>query len=621
MKLEAGFRVLRLLGAGNQALLRSTSEQDLLHKICNIAVEIGGYKMAWVGYVDTESGDKTVEKKARAGEGTEYLDSIVVRWDGDPLGLGPSGAAIRSGKPVVCRIDSDPFFGPWRAVAIQHGYASTLALPLTDGGAVFGVLRIYSSDPDAFGVDEVEMLQELSHDLAFGINAKRSTERLHKTEKALRESQEHLRRLAFYDSLTGLPNRALFMDRLQQAVATAGRQGWSVGVLFMDLNHFKEINDTKGHQCGDQVLVAFADRLRSVFRAEDSCARFGGDEFAVLVQETDTEGVKSVLDRLEQALQEPIFVCDNELHVSSSVGISFYPRDSREIDRLMSYADIAMYRAKMDRRPYCFYHQDLGERFERCASITRQLRTALANGEMQIYFQPKISLETGKIVGAEALLRWLKNDVVFSCPAEFIPMIEQKGLMPDLGEWALAQACSHLSEWKKAGVRFPGRVSVNISPKQIDTLDFVCSASRIVKEYGIDPSEIELELTEGCFSEDIERMRIVLSALRGAGFLLAIDDFGTGYSSLAKIQNLPVTTIKIDKSFVQNLHLELNCSGRVLIEAIVSMAKTLGLVSVAEGVEEESHVQILKDVGCDEVQGFLLGHPLSADEFAMKWLT
>ena len=244
----------------------------------------------------------------------------------------------------------------------------------------------------------------------------------------------------------------------------------------------------------------------------------------------------------------------------------------------------------------------------------------MENGELRVYFQPKLSLLTGKMVGAEALLRWMKGEVVFSCPAEFIPMIEQKGLMPDLGEWALSQACKHLAEWKESGIVFPGRVSVNISPKQIDTLDFVCNASRIVKEYGVDPSEIELELTEGCFSEDADRMRIVLNALRGAGFMLAIDDFGTGYSSLAKIQNLPVNTIKIDKSFVKDLHAEVNLSGRALVETIISMSKTLGLISVAEGVEEESHMDILRDAGCDEVQGFFLGHPLPATDFASKWL-
>ena len=443
----------------------------------------------------------------------------------------------------------------------------------------------------------------------------------------LEKSRLKIERLAYHDSLTGLPNRLLFDEYLGHMIALARRENHKMAVLFLDLDNFKRINDTLGHHVGDQLLKEMAARLVSILRAEDFIhreayqdtsellARLGGDEFIILLPKiNDSQNAAKVASRILEAMKKPFHFGGQELYAGSSIGISLFPDDATEENDLMKYADAAMYQAKeQGRNNFQFYSTSYNLVTFENLSLEGRLRRALKNHELELYYQPQVQVETGKIVGLEALLRW--NDPVRGVvsPDQFIPIAEDCGFIVPIGEWVLREACRQISAWQAAGLPRV-RVSVNVSVIQLQRQEFAATVCQILNETGFDPSCLELEITETALMRVSSEVIGHLDAMRKKGVLISLDDFGTGYSSLSLLQELPIGKLKIDKSFVQDMLTD--PQDAAIVSAILFIAKSLGLQSTAEGVETLEQAARLAEEGCDQLQGYLMSRPLPAAEMA-----
>ena len=433
-----------------------------------------------------------------------------------------------------------------------------------------------------------------------------------------KQTDRHIERLAFYDNLTELPNRSFFQDRLKKKLALARTKGQPLALLFIDLDRFKEINDTQGHLSGDRVLAEVAQRFRGTLRQNELLARLGGDEFVVIADEADTQAAEAIALRLLGVLNTPVPVRGSAFQLGASIGIALYPNDASSVENLLKHADIAMYRAKSAGGGHCFYSRDMGEQLSRNLDMVQRFNLALANGHLQLHYQPKISLRDGTLTGAEALLRWHDPEWGWVSPAEFLPVIEERGMMSRLGDWVLTQACRQLHDWEDAGLALPPRLAINVAAHQIDDKHFAERTLALIAEAGQSPSRFEMELTESSMMRDPDCAMTVTQALVDAGLALSIDDFGTGYSSLSYLQHFPVHTLKIDRSFVRDLLSDGNDQG--IVRTIIVMAQSLGLTPLAEGVEDAHQAEYLRALGCVEAQGFHFGRPIPAHEFGQTWL-
>lgn len=426
-------------------------------------------------------------------------------------------------------------------------------------------------------------------------------------------AEEHVRHLAHYDALTDLPNRALFNDRLGQALIKAQRNHGRAAVMFLDLDHFKVINDTFGHSIGDLLLQGVAARLTSCVREGDTVSRLGGDEFVILLPELrDAEDAYLVAQKLLAAAARPFELHGHELHITASIGIGFYPDDGASAEVLMKNADAAMYRAKeMGRNNYQFYHADMNVRsFERLAMET-SMRRALEREQFELYYLPRYEMTDGRIVGVEALIRWHHPDLGLVSPARFIPLAEETGLILPIGEWVLRAAATQGKTWHQAGLP-PLFMAVNVSARQFRQTDFAGKVGQILRDVGFDPCWLELELTETTLMDHAAENISILNSLKALGVRIAIDDFGTGYSSLAYLKRLPVDILKIDRSFITDVTVSLDDAA--IVEAIIAMARSLGLHVFAEGVETVEQAKFLQAHKCDEMQGYYFSKPLTADQ-------
>jgi diguanylate cyclase (GGDEF)-like protein/PAS domain S-box-containing protein len=429
---------------------------------------------------------------------------------------------------------------------------------------------------------------------------------------ARKEAEEQLLRLAHYDKLTQLPNRTLFHDRLLQSLSHSRHGGRAAAVIFVDLDHFKLINDTLGHPAGDQLLQQVARRLEEAVRTGDTVGRLGGDEFAVVLSDmsavTDADGVAQ---KLMEALAQPFILDGREVFVNASAGITLFPTDSEDPDTLLKYADAAMYRAKeLGRGNYQFYRSEMNARSLERMSIEGHLRRALERNEFLLHYQPKIDLASSAVTGVEALLRWNHPELGLVSPARFVPILEDNGLIVQVGEWVLREACRQIEAWRAGGVGMP--VAVNLSVRQLQQLDLHKCIERIVSDAGIEPGLIELEITESMLMRNPEHAAALLRYLKDLGIRLSMDDFGTGYSSLSYLKRFPVDRLKIDRSFVRDIASDHDDAA--IVQSIIAMGHALGLKVIAEGVETAEQLAFLKTARCDEAQGYYFSKPILPDE-------
>ena len=423
-----------------------------------------------------------------------------------------------------------------------------------------------------------------------------------------------LRRMAGYDPVTELPNRNLFMQRLREAVAAAREQRRGVAVLCIDLDNFKLVNDSLGHEAGDVLLAAVAERLRKLMRAGDSVCRMGGDEFVILLHPSGRSEAKAVAERALEAIGQPVLVYEQEVYVGASIGIARFPEDGMDATALLRCADTAMYQAKDNgRNIYQFYNSDMNLKALRHFALETSLRKALERKEMLLYYQPLVAVETRAIVGVEALLRWKSEEYGTFASSDFIAIAEQSGLIDQLGNWALNAACRQMRAWRDAGIEGL-TVAVNLSPRQFHTGDLVQQVRQALLDTGLEPGALELEITESVLMKHNNEAIEKLAELAALGVKLAIDDFGTGYSSLSYLKRLPIHRLKIDRSFVRESHTDPDDAA--IASAIIGMASRLGIEVTAEGVENEEQLAFLKQAGCQLVQGYYFGSPLPAEDLA-----
>jgi len=439
-----------------------------------------------------------------------------------------------------------------------------------------------------------------------------------------KKTESEIIRLAYYDSLTGLPNRVFFRDRLGQATARSNRYKRKLSVMFLDIDYFKRINDTLGHNIGDLLLQSVAERLMNFLRKTDSIsrqesearqptvARMGGDEFTVLITDfSNTHDLSQIAQRICNVLSQPFIIGSHEIFITVSIGMTVCPIDSDDVDTLLKNADTAMYHAKdKGRNNYQFYTESMNAAAIERFIMTNQLRKALNSNEFQLYYQPQLDAYSGIIIGVEALVRWVHPEMGLLLPESFIPIAEETSLIVPIGEWILQTACAQNKIWQSLNLS-PTRVTVNISSIQFMQKNFVETVKRILIETGLDPRYLELELTESLIMEHAEATITNLAELKALGLQLSIDDFGTGYSSLSYLKRFPINTLKIDKSFVKDV--DKDPDSAAIVKAIIAMAHNLNLAVIAEGVETEQQLAFLREYGCDQIQGYLFCQPLPPD--------
>jgi diguanylate cyclase (GGDEF)-like protein len=523
------------------------------------------------------------------------------------LGEGPCLAAYQKGEAVVIPdLREDDRFPTFASRAIEEGLGAVFTFPLRHDDHQLGALDLYRTTAGSMNLRAMTAAQTLADvAAAYLLNAQARTD--------LRETSERAREIALHDALTGLPNRTLLVQRLVHAILRCRRSEKLVAILFADLDRFKAINDTYGHHVGDELLVAVAGRLTELLRPGDTLARLAGDEFVILCEDLEsTSQVEPIAARIDEALGEAFVLSGIEVQVSASVGIAFAGRGDDVPEQILQDADTAMYQAK---RKGGARHGtvDIGEQrlADNRATLNRDLRGALARGELRTEYQPIVATADGHITGVEALLRWAHPIRGIVAPDTIVPLAEQSGLIIDIGRWVLMQACVDLHRWQRHDEHRELEISVNISSSQLMSPDFATTVADVLAETRTDPKVVTLEVTESVFIQDSDRALIVLNDLRRLGVKLALDDFGTGYSSLSYLKQFPVNIVKIDRAFITDLGRE--PTSRLIVSAIVRLAHSLQMTVVAEGIESEDQFDEVVALDCDSYQGYFFARPTSAD--------
>lgn len=530
--------------------------------------------------------------------------------DGLPIGpsVGSCGTAAWRRAPVqVDDIASDPLWADYRALALPLGLRACWSTPFCNSeGRVIGTFafyyrsRVQDSEAQRFHQQLVEACTHL---------CTLALEREH--------ARQRIRKLAFYDGLTGLPNRSLLQARADQAIASATRNAEPLAVLFLDLDRFKQINDSLGHPAGDELLRQVASRLQRELRSSDIAGRLSGDEFVVVLPQCDADQAADTVERLQALLAQPMEIADTRLAISASVGIAMFPADGREMETLLHRADMAMYQAKSGARgSFRFFSAEMNHLAQERLALETALREALRQGQLQLHYQPQIELAGGRLHGVEALARWTHPELGPISPARFIPLAEECGLIAELGRWALREACRQLAEWRAQGLAVPA-IAVNLSPTSFHNLELPSLIADALERHALKPQDLTLEITESVLVDTNPSTLKTLAEVHAQGVRLSMDDFGTGYSSLSYLRRLPVSELKLDRSFVADL--EQDEAARALSRAILGIGQSLQLTVVAEGVESEQQNQLLREQGYPVAQGYLFARPLPPQEMA-RWL-
>ncbi len=731
-------RTYAVVSACNQAVVQAEDETLLLDTFCRNLVEVGGYGLAWVGYLSPDDSESLDRVASAVGAKRNIPLSGPLPPVRVALAESPEGWVLQQGEArTIHDIQRTELFEPWGRAADVYGFRAMTALPLMERKQTIGALSIYTEDADALDDEEMRLLKDMAADLSFGIHALRSRAARNDAEAMLQLSnraieaarngimmidatradfpliyvnpafeaitgycgsevlgrnpaflqgtdteqsglreigtairnessgsavlrnyrkdgsrfwnelyiapvrdesgrlthfvgiindvterqryQEQLEFQAQHDELTGLPNRNLLRDRIEQALNYAERHGRNLAVLFIDLDRFKFVNDSLGHPAGDELLRHIGQRLTGFARRGDTVSRYGGDEFVIVLSDVAREeDVDVIARRVLARIGEPVVIGEREFVISASIGISVYPRDGRDADALLQHADTAMYRAKeVGRSNVQFYTAELNARMLERLTLQSRLQKAIENEELRVHYQPQARLRDGRVSGLEALVRWQHPELGLLPPGRFVPLAEETGLIIPLGEWVLRTACKQNRRWQDDKVAdLP--IAVNLSVRQLERDDFPDLIASILKDTGLEPHFLELEVTESALMTDPQGMVERLSRIKALGCKLSLDDFGTGYSSLSYLKRFPFDRLKIDRTFVSDITVE--PQDAAIAKTIIAMARTLGLEVLAEGVETEAQFNYLQKNGCDLAQGFLLSHPESAEdiEYALR---
>ena len=718
-------RLYRVLSHCNQAIARTQNREVLLQKVCDIAIEHGGFKMAWIGYIE----GLTVQPTFISGTESGYLKEMKMRIDSSEWSKGPVGTTVAT-KKVACvnNVKTEPDFAPWRSAAIERDYASLAAVPLLLDDQVVAVFTLYSTHEDVFDNDMLSLLSSLSDYISGAlfhfeqaqlnrqaestilklssaleqsedaviisdpntiieyVNPKfvnltgyseeeiigqptsilkadndethekvwvdlytssgwRGEIRIRKKDgdvfwsmqsispikndngevthfvstssdnSKLHEAQDTIKQLAFYDPLTKLANRRLLMDRLEHDIISAQRHNNLAAVLLCDLDNFKTVNDSLGHDYGDILLQHVSDILTQSVRAEDTVARLGGDEFTLVVSAIQGEDcITKIADTILARLKTPITLSGKQIAVSSSIGIAIYPQDGIDSKALLRNADLAMYHAKAEgKNNFQFYQQEMNEKAHNRLILESKLKHAIKASEFELHYQPQVNISNGNIIGFEALIRWRDSELGLVPPNNFIPLAEETGLISEIGEWVIKQAYRDWQALIEMGFQNT-RMAVNVAAHQFRDQEQLCNTIKnAIQNHPMCPANMfTVELTESTLIDDIKSTVDTLNILKTLGVSLSIDDFGTGYSSLNYLQRFPFDQLKIDKSFVQDLSLDENVEA--ITSAILIMANKLGMKVIAEGIEEQGQSDFLLEQGCELAQGFLYYKPMPLNE-------
>jgi len=599
-------RALRVLSTVNQALIHGDSEPALLNLVCSALVDQGGYRMAWVGFAEHDQ-NKSVRPVAQYGVTAGYLDYMEISWADTERGRGPTGTSARTGTVQVSRdIASDPRVLAWRAEALRRGYASSIALPLVAGPDTFGVLTIYSKETNVFDEEEVALLRELSADLSFGIVTHRSNEER-------RRAEARVERLANFDALTELPNRIQLISQLEGAIERKGSGTEGVALMMLSVDRFSEIQEGVGIAGADDLLKKVALRLGNVAEG-NFIARIADDSFAIVIPQVDAERAHELAKRIQRAMTDPFELAGVPLDVRTTSGIAMYPAHGASADALIRRSDIAVRRARTAGIEYALYSGTGETETPQRLILLAELRKAIKDDELLLYYQPKIDVRARAVSAVEALVRWPHPARGMVPPKDFIPQAEQTGLIKPLTDWVLGAAWKQISHWQRLGIEMP--IAVNVSPNTLRDPEFLKQLVALGTQADARLDLLQLEITESALMEDPEQSHEVLSRIRDLGIQIFLDDFGTGYSSLSYIAALPIHAVKIDRSFI--IRMMQHERHRAVVIAAISLAHSLGMTVTAEGVETADQAKAVIELGCDEIQGFFFSKPLPAPEF-IRW--
>ncbi|NMG43899.1 EAL domain-containing protein [Aromatoleum toluvorans] len=601
-------RALRTLSAGNRTLLRAQDEQTLLQEMCRVIVELGGYRMAWVGYAQHDEA-RTIRPMAHLGFDEGFLELGRFTWaEGESEeSRGPTAQAIRSGKPAVVQ-DTTKLAGTQLPIplaeTLRRGYASIAAFPLIIEREAIGNLTIFAAEPDAFDECERNLLAEMADDLAFGIATLRMRERH-------REAEETIRHMAYFDALTDLPNRSSLNARLAAEIAQAQKENQSMAVLLMKVGRFQEISDTLGYLEGDHLIVEMGKRLLHIAGPNKSVARVGEDEFAIIMPHASAEAASRVAHHAMRDVCDPVSFAGLAMDPHAYIGISLFPGHGNTPETLLRRAKIAAVQARRTACKYTLYKGTEDRESTQRLALMSELRSAIDQNELLLYCQPKVAIRSGEICGAEALVRWQHPQHGMIATGDFIALAERAGLIMPLTRWVLEAAFRQSYAWLERGIRRP--LSVNLSAQDLRDPRLIDRISGLFATWALPPELMQFELTESALMEDPAGALETLGHLKDLGVELYIDDFGIGYSSLSYLQKLPVDSLKIDHSFVTSMLT--NAGSEVIVHSTVELGHNLGLGVVAEGVESEALWDHLQELGCDTAQGHFVGRPIPTAQF------
>ena len=592
-------RIYSVLSGINTTIVRVRETQELYETACRIAVEQGRFTFAWIGMLE-ESGRK-VAPVAKAGRDDGYLSQInLSAVEDDPGNCRLIAEAMTQARPVICNdIATDERMAAWRDEALSRGYRSVVLFPLTLDGRMIGVFVIYAPEVNVFDEEEMALLTEMAGDISFALDHLKKAERLDY--------------LSYFDAITDLPNRTLFLDRVEQRVHSAHRDQEVFSIIMLDLERFGSINESLGRQAGDSLLRQLAQRLKQGLSETDILARLSADYFGIATRhDGKSANIAYILEKVLSEIQsQPFLIGGQELRVSARAGVSCYPADGQDTETLLRNAEAALKQAKLSGDKYLFYTPELNARVAETLTLENKLRRALEQEEFVLYYQPKVELKSGQICGLEALLRWNDPEVGLVPPLKFISLLEETGMILEVGRWALAKAVSDSRTWQANGLQSP-RIAVNVSPIQLRQKDFVSMVAHVINGGESAAVKLELEITESLIMQDIEANIQKLRAIREMGIEVAIDDFGTGYSSLSYIAKLPVNVLKIDRTFIINM--ASNPDDLSIVSTIISLAHSLDLRVIAEGVDTEEQANLLRLLKCNEIQGFLFSPAVPAEK-------